>query len=99
MFSFGIVLCEILARIPADPEILPRTQVNINSIIEAIECHIQYQNPVSTFIFFFNQIYHPCMHLILCVAGLWPGCVGIQENGQRVSSASFGAGSQLLSGK
>ncbi|KAG7280022.1 hypothetical protein CRUP_013569 [Coryphaenoides rupestris] len=26
VFSFGIVLCEILARIPADPEILPRTQ-------------------------------------------------------------------------
>ncbi|TSV94883.1 Dual specificity testis-specific protein kinase 1 [Bagarius yarrelli] len=27
VFSFGIVLCEILARIPADPEILPRTQI------------------------------------------------------------------------
>ncbi|XP_077418617.1 dual specificity testis-specific protein kinase 2 isoform X3 [Vanacampus margaritifer] len=26
VFSYGIVLCEILARIPADPEILPRTQ-------------------------------------------------------------------------
>ncbi|KAK3555334.1 hypothetical protein QTP86_014923 [Hemibagrus guttatus] len=26
VFSFGIMLCEILARIPADPEILPRTQ-------------------------------------------------------------------------
>ncbi|KAJ8285699.1 hypothetical protein GJAV_G00029920 [Gymnothorax javanicus] len=26
VFSFGIVLCEILGRIPADPEILPRTQ-------------------------------------------------------------------------
>ncbi|XP_029961249.1 dual specificity testis-specific protein kinase 1-like isoform X1 [Salarias fasciatus] len=26
VFSFGIVLCEILARIAADPEILPRTQ-------------------------------------------------------------------------
>ncbi|XP_071980160.1 dual specificity testis-specific protein kinase 1-like isoform X1 [Engystomops pustulosus] len=25
VFSFGIVLCEILGRIPADPEILPRT--------------------------------------------------------------------------
>ncbi len=37
MFSFGIVLCEILARIPADPEILPRTQVNINRIIDALE--------------------------------------------------------------
>lgn len=29
VFSFGIVLCEILARIPADPEILPRTQVEL----------------------------------------------------------------------
>lgn len=27
VFSFGIMLCEILARIPADPEVLPRTQV------------------------------------------------------------------------
>lgn len=26
VFSFGIVLCEILGRVPADPEILPRTQ-------------------------------------------------------------------------
>ncbi|NWY56303.1 TESK1 kinase, partial [Chionis minor] len=26
VFSFGIVLCEILGRIPADPEVLPRTQ-------------------------------------------------------------------------
>lgn len=34
VFSFGIVLCEILARIPADPEILPRTQnygLNVDS--------------------------------------------------------------------
>lgn len=29
VFSFGIVLCEILGRIPADPEVLPRTQVMI----------------------------------------------------------------------
>ncbi|NXM27769.1 TESK1 kinase, partial [Oxyruncus cristatus] len=26
LFSFGTVLCEILVRIPADPEVLPRTQ-------------------------------------------------------------------------
>ncbi|XP_018424203.1 PREDICTED: dual specificity testis-specific protein kinase 2-like isoform X1 [Nanorana parkeri] len=26
VFSFGIVLCEIIGRIPADPEILPRTR-------------------------------------------------------------------------
>lgn len=29
MFSFGIVLCETLGRIPADPEVLPRTKVTI----------------------------------------------------------------------
>lgn len=29
VFSFGILLCEILARIPADPETLPRTQVTL----------------------------------------------------------------------
>lgn len=28
VFSFGIMLCEILGRIPADPEILPRTKVD-----------------------------------------------------------------------
>lgn len=35
----------------------------------------------------------------LCVAGLWLGRVSIQHNGQWVSTASFGAGRQLLSGK
>lgn len=32
VFSFGIVLCEILGRIPADPEVLPRTQVMILTV-------------------------------------------------------------------
>lgn len=27
VFSFGIVLAEIIARIPADPDFMPRTQV------------------------------------------------------------------------
>ena len=28
MFSFGIMLAEIIARIPADPDFMPRTQVS-----------------------------------------------------------------------
>lgn len=27
MFAYGIILCEIIARIQADPDILPRTEV------------------------------------------------------------------------
>ncbi|KAK1334343.1 hypothetical protein QTO34_005347 [Cnephaeus nilssonii] len=28
VFAFGIVLCELIARVPADPDYLPRTEVN-----------------------------------------------------------------------
>lgn len=28
MFAFGIILCELIARVPADPDYLPRTEVN-----------------------------------------------------------------------
>lgn len=27
VFAFGIILCEIIARIEADPDVLPRTEV------------------------------------------------------------------------
>uniref|UniRef100_A0ABM5F5N3 Dual specificity testis-specific protein kinase 1-like isoform X2 n=1 Tax=Pogona vitticeps TaxID=103695 RepID=A0ABM5F5N3_9SAUR len=43
VFSFGIVLCEILGRIPADPEVLPRTQVeafkrpSFSEVLEELE--------------------------------------------------------------
>ena len=29
VFSFGITLAEIIARIPADPDIMPRTTVGV----------------------------------------------------------------------
>lgn len=33
MFAYGIILCEIIARIQADPDILPRTEVPIQQFI------------------------------------------------------------------
>lgn len=29
VFAFGIILCEIIARVEADPDILPRTEVGV----------------------------------------------------------------------
>ena len=30
VFSFGIIMCEMTARIDADPDIMPRTKVQLN---------------------------------------------------------------------
>lgn len=81
MFSFGIVLCEILAMIPADPEILPRTQVIINRIIDALEMP---ENITSSINFLQKKktLLSPYAFMIACVAGLWPGRISIWENGQ-----------------
>ena len=32
VFSYGIILAEIMARIPADPEFMPRTNVSFFTI-------------------------------------------------------------------
>ena len=37
MFSFGIVLCEIIARVTADPDELPRLKVNPKSTADCPE--------------------------------------------------------------
>lgn len=36
VFAFGIILCEIIARIQADPDILPRTEVQLPSLMKPL---------------------------------------------------------------
>jgi len=41
VFSYGIILAEIMARIPADPEYMPRTNVSIHRhTISCVLCTI-----------------------------------------------------------
>lgn len=37
VFSYGIILAELMARIPADPEYMPRTNVSDTSALNS--CH------------------------------------------------------------
>lgn len=64
VFSFGIVLCEILGRIPADPEVLPRTQV---MIFAAKFNSVFYVIPGCGFFLDFTDLthMHMCMHRFL----------------------------------
>jgi len=36
VFAYGIILCEVIARIQADPDILPRTEVPMTVLITLI---------------------------------------------------------------
>lgn len=49
VFAYGIVLCEIIARIQADPDILPRTEVQLtSSLVKLFISLICYSRSIKT---------------------------------------------------
>ena len=38
VFSYGIILAELMARIPADPEYMPRT--NVSKFLQSFDTHV-----------------------------------------------------------
>lgn len=90
VFAFGIVLCELIARVPADPDYLPRTEVNDVSRFEkeelqtgqlitkkeslVVEVHIRIQKEVS-------QGRLTLRPLFSVATGLWPGCACFPDPG------------------
>lgn len=85
VFSYGIILCEIIARIQADPDFLPRTEVNRN--LSPPACY-----PAK--IFFICIISHI---ISLCHwAEFWLGLSHLPAHGWRLSTRLPSAGVQLL---
>ena len=70
VFSFGIVLCEILARIPADPEILPRTQVELDKSSHMLSANGEVTcNVLRSAI---NRLWTQHPHVLLLISGIMP---------------------------